>query len=439
LVWNDYNNNGVVDASEPGISGVTVKLYSSNGSTPLATTTTDANGKYLFADLSEGTYIVEVNIPTYISKGVTRYYVSSDDTTRLSAYTPDSRDNDDNGLYDATKPAIVRSAVVTLSAGDEPSNEFDQNQPINGVVDSTAPANSNFHVDFGFYQPGVIRTAFWIDLNGDGIRQNNETSLAKVVVAIFRFYRPGMSRQAMDLVPATDIHGQAVPTQTVGTDGFAFFPDLPPGEYVFQVTPPEGYALTQGGTDPDDDNPHDSNGVLVDGMIQSLPMTLLPGTEPTDDGDGAEGNQTIGFGFNALTGIGDRVWMDKNGNGLQDNDEEGIAGVIINLYNAQGALLGTVVTDAAGHYHFLNLTPGQYYLTFVLPPGYLFTSDNLGGDRNVDSDADPSTGSTPLLQVSSGQYNITLDVGIVKQPTALNNTDEPSTKQQIYLPLITTH
>lgn len=48
-VYNDANNNGIMDGSEQGIAGQTVELYSANSTTPIATTTTDANGYYQFA------------------------------------------------------------------------------------------------------------------------------------------------------------------------------------------------------------------------------------------------------------------------------------------------------------------------------------------------------------------------------------------------------
>ena len=40
-VWNDQNDNGIQDSSEPGFAGVTVNLYTSSG-TLVATTTTDS-------------------------------------------------------------------------------------------------------------------------------------------------------------------------------------------------------------------------------------------------------------------------------------------------------------------------------------------------------------------------------------------------------------
>ncbi|MCY2987061.1 MAG: hypothetical protein NTY19_04235, partial [Planctomycetota bacterium] len=47
-VWVDANANGLQDAGELGLSGVTVKLLDANGTTPPQTTTTDASGHYGF-------------------------------------------------------------------------------------------------------------------------------------------------------------------------------------------------------------------------------------------------------------------------------------------------------------------------------------------------------------------------------------------------------
>ncbi len=61
FVWRDWNGDGVQDAGEEGIPGVTVKLYDSTGTNLLATTITDANGYYYFPGLNAGTYVVKVN------------------------------------------------------------------------------------------------------------------------------------------------------------------------------------------------------------------------------------------------------------------------------------------------------------------------------------------------------------------------------------------
>jgi uncharacterized repeat protein (TIGR01451 family) len=64
--------------------------------------------------------------------------------------------------------------------------------------------------------------------------------------------------------------------------------------------------------------------------------------------------------------VGDRVWEDKNGDGIQDSGEVGIPGVTVAIYrdiNKNGIIdatdpkLATQVTDANGNYNFTGLLP----------------------------------------------------------------------------------
>lgn len=53
--------------------------------------------------------------------------------------------------------------------------------------------------------------------------------------------------------------------------------------------------------------------------------------------------------------IGNRVWIDKDSDGIQDGDETGLAGVSIQLLAANGTtVIATAVTDANGNYIFSN-------------------------------------------------------------------------------------
>lgn len=66
-VYTDTNLNGIRDAGEVVIPGVTVNLLDAAG-TVINTTTTDANGAYRFNSLSSGVYTVqETNLPGYAS------------------------------------------------------------------------------------------------------------------------------------------------------------------------------------------------------------------------------------------------------------------------------------------------------------------------------------------------------------------------------------
>ena len=52
-VWEDRNDNGVIDAGEKGIANVVIELYQWDGSkyVKIAETTTDEDGSYLFENL----------------------------------------------------------------------------------------------------------------------------------------------------------------------------------------------------------------------------------------------------------------------------------------------------------------------------------------------------------------------------------------------------
>ena len=68
FVWDDLNRNGVQDAAEPGIPGVTVNLYRQDGLSFIESTVTDALGEYWFgfnfdAGLANVPLIVEFDLP----------------------------------------------------------------------------------------------------------------------------------------------------------------------------------------------------------------------------------------------------------------------------------------------------------------------------------------------------------------------------------------
>src|SRR5207247_6556 len=90
--------------------------------------------------------------------------------------------------------------------------------------------------------------------------------------------------------------------------------------------------------------------------------------------------------------IGDFVWNDLNGNGVQQPGEPGLAGVQVRLYTASGTLVATTTTGADGHYEFSPVAAGTYYVQFTAPSGFVFSPKDVGDDA-LDSDAN-SAGQT---------------------------------------------
>ncbi|MCD6288079.1 MAG: hypothetical protein J7M12_03080 [Candidatus Hydrogenedentes bacterium] len=111
--------------------------------------------------------------------------------------------------------------------------------------------------------------------------------------------------------------------------------------------------------------------------------------------------------------IGDFVWDDLNGNGIQDADEPGITGVTVNLNDETGAPIATTVTGAAGEYLFEDLCAGVYAVAVdesTLPAGYVPTLTNVG-DPAKDSDVNPVT----VVLPDDSSQDLTIDFGYLAE------------------------
>ncbi len=119
------------------------------------------------------------------------------------------------------------------------------------------------------------------------------------------------------------------------------------------------------------------------------------------------------------------TWNDENGNGIQDFGENGIQNVSVTLtgtdINGQAVNL-TSQTNNQGIYVFDGLVAGDYKLTFSEPTNFVFTSQDVGSNDNIDSDANATTGMTIdfTLGVSAVQ---TLDAGYTMSNSSIDIGD----------------
>ena len=114
--------------------------------------------------------------------------------------------------------------------------------------------------------------------------------------------------------------------------------------------------------------------------------------------------------------LGDYVWDDWNGDGIQDAGEPGISNVLVEVYSAASNLAAVTRTDGNGAWFAQGIGPGQFFVEFTLPTGYQFTIQSAGSDPAVDSDADAGTGRTELIAIGGGQTNRTIDAGMHLAP-----------------------
>lgn len=96
---------------------------------------------------------------------------------------------------------------------------------------------------------------------------------------------------------------------------------------------------------------------------------------------------------NPPVAVGDRVWLDADRDGVQDDGEPGVAGVGVDLYTGTGASAAWVAeatTDADGAWLVDGLPAGTYQVRLTLPAAlaaqYRFTGTGAGA-TDVDSDA----------------------------------------------------
>ncbi|HEX8626499.1 MAG TPA: SdrD B-like domain-containing protein, partial [Allosphingosinicella sp.] len=163
LVYNDINKNGVFDAGDSGIQGVSVSLYADSnnsggwdsGDAQVGVSQlTLAGGLYSFAGLAPGDYIVVVNASSFNSGQPLNGKVSV-----AGGADPDNNvDNDDNGIAGvAGLGSGIASQTITLAYGSEPDGTPD--------VDGDADADTNLSLDFGFITPNAAPTS--TNLAGD--------------------------------------------------------------------------------------------------------------------------------------------------------------------------------------------------------------------------------------------------------------------------------
>src|SRR5690606_7647384 len=118
--------------------------------------------------------------------------------------------------------------------------------------------------------------------------------------------------------------------------------------------------------------------------------------------------------------IGDRVWIDEDRDGVQGADEPSLPGVKVELLDEDGnpVLDGddepiVTWTDEDGNYVFDELPAGRYRVKFTLTDEqaeqYRFTEqDSTNADEpNADSDADPTTGLTSVIELGPDNEELT--------------------------------
>ena len=405
-VYRDDSRNGDQDGTEPGYSGVTVQLLDKDGQV-IATTTTDANGKYSFSKLPDGTYSVKVvkdgeladteqtedpdatkdnasepvtlgednptkdhidfgYVPDYSIHGLV--YRDGDRNETHGAgekgyanQTVELRDKDGkvvattttdaNGAYsfsklpagDYTVKVVKDGALTDLDQTEDPDSTKDS---ASGVISLGNDHRTQTDVNFGYIANNSINGTIYRDGDRDGQKGDTEGRYSGVTVQLL------------------DKDGKVIATTTTDKDGKYSFEHLPDGTYSVKVV--KDGALTDTDQTGDPDNKLDN---------ASEPITL-------DEKNPTKGD--VDFGYVPNNTIKGTVYRDDNRDKTINGDEPGLERVSVQLLDEDGKVLQTLDTDADGNYAFQHLPDGKYTVKVVRPSSIKDYDQTEDPDATID-------------------------------------------------------
>lgn len=198
---------------------------------------------------------------------------------------------------------------------------------------------------------GSIGDYVWFDYNGNGIQDDDEQGISGVAVTLTG---AGVTQN-----------------ETTASSGMYLFNELCAGDYTVTVDPstlPPGFNVKT----------FDLDGV---GTPDTTAVTLTADDEAVLNAD---------FGYKGNGSIGDTVWLDTNGNGVQDTGEEGLPGVTLKLeadIDGDGVkeFVREQTTDSDGFYLFPMLPAGDFKITVdpsTLPAGVDVNTFDVDGNKD---------------------------------------------------------
>jgi len=463
FVWFDADKNGKQDSGEVGLKDVVVELYNS-ANLLVATTKTDNQGIYGFDNLEADEYNLKFKLKegySFSPKNVNNVGAELDSDANLQTGKTDpiilqeSEHNSkiDAGMYITSKPSISvvkktnggnvgnimvgdkitwtylltntgNTLLTNITVTDDKEGEI-SNCVGDGSLTALSPTKSITCTKvgtaiLGAYKNSVVVEAkdtedktvnaqdsssyvgkevpvslssvgdyIWLDSNRNGLQDSDELPLKGVVIELY------------------DVTRTLIKSSKSDESGKYLFKELETGEYYVKFIVPNGYTVTQKGvgSDREKDSNANSNGLTSSFTLESgsNDLSIDLGIYPT------------------LTNLGDRVFLDTNANGIQDDDEkEGLADVKVKLYREDNTLVSETKTTTTGQYLFRNLVPANYYVVFELPNSYKVSPQNQGTNESRDSDAD-ANGKTGIIRLIGGQDNKTVDMGLYQEAIKLGD------------------
>ena len=391
----------VVDTATPNtpIAGVTLTLVNAAGAT-VATTTTAADGTYQFPGLPAGTYTVTEAQPAQYLDGpdvVGNFGGTVTPPDTLAAIPIPAGEAAVNYDFRELVPQVVTGTVYLDRGQDGGRSPGDPGiagvtvqlrDPAGNVVGTTTTGpDGTFtfpNVPPGTYTVREIQPAGYGDSPAGPERTNDRPVTVTPTTPGVANFADALGAVSGTVYLDANRNGQLDPgepgiggvtlvlsspaaglTTTTAADGTYSFPGLPAGTYTVTETQPAGVSQGTNTAGP-------AGGSLgpVD-VITGIPVTPPAGSPANNFGE---------LPFPDITGV---VFNDRNRDGTQGAGEPGIPGVVIQLLDPAGRVVGTATTDATGAYRIPNVAPGSYTVREIQPAGYANTTSptNQANDR----------------------------------------------------------
>ena len=398
-------------SEEAGITGITVYLYDGSGNV-----------------------VKSVPVSTYIdSLTLTSTYAGTNGSLdwSVSPWLDSDSDGPDAGEVQITTDGSTNAITIT-NQGETIERDINLSDYDSAKVQfeyRRVNLDLGEHIDLEYYNGSS-----WVYLTEFNSTANNTTDgsylaigplTLPIVATKIRFHAVAMAVNATVYIDNIQINGYDSHPDTAITDSdgnYLFTTDnhsISPGNsYQLRLSPStslSNYKLTiqNAGGDTSDNYATD----IEDSDAES---TSNPGFWTISLSAPSSGtNASYDFGAFETSSIGNLVWEDSDGDGIQDSGESGVNSVTVRLYedanedgNPDGASIASTTT-INGVYSFTGLDPGGYLIEVVNPGSYFFSpQDNSNASEASDSDVNTSSGLSSTIILSAGQINNNIDAGL---------------------------
>ena len=340
-VWFDDNKDGIFNDNESGIDSIKVYIYEHQGDVVDSTISNAKNnehGYYEFNELNAGSYYIVFEIPE---------------------------------SYRATEPYKTNNSDID-------SDITEANGVGSTDVFTLLPGEKKQYIYAGFIKDDMseISGRVWLDKDKNGLMDTEEKGINEVEVRLYKINGELKYKKFTSTNTKT------------GKDGYYSFYNIPEGKYYIQFINQIGYLFTQSGVGDNDSLNSDVISKIDFGTTDTIIINEVTKLK----------NINAGFVLDNHSAVGDRVWEDLNGNGIQDDGEPGINGVLVRLYKKGKGIIGSVLTrkddetGLDGYYLFDNLSSGEYYIKVNIPGSYYLTRPDVRNNDDMDSDINDGNG-----------------------------------------------